>query len=416
MKCKKLIATLLVAVTAMTSVIGCGKKEEADDGEVKLTIWYYNDALSTKVLEDAKKQFPDYNLDIKKMPSDGYETKVDTALNSGNGPDIATMFSMAPYYKYSDKFVNLLEYGADDVKDEYLDWKWDICLTPDKSAMIGFPMDIGPMALFYRADLFEAAGLPSEPDKVSSQLNTWEAYLDAAEQLKDKTGVKMFDSITSVFKGAYLQMEEFSYDREGNLIVENGHVREAWDIAIDALERDVVSLSSGNEWGPAANEGVFASFPGASWQQTNIEQSAPDTTGKWRIASIPGGSGNYGGSFLSVFKSTKYPKEAAEVAMWLMNSDNQLAAYSDINVYPSTPSIYDDAAMNKENEFFGGQVTNEYFSISAENINTSYIDPRESQTMDAFMTALSLVEGQGKDPEKAWEDALAEAKLCAEQK
>ena len=41
-----------------------------------------------------------------------------------------------------------------------------------------------------------------------------------------------------------------------------------------------------------------------------IQGQAPDTSGKWDIAAVPGGGGNWGGSYLAIPKQSSHPKEA----------------------------------------------------------------------------------------------------------
>ena len=55
-----------------------------------------------------------------------------------------------------------------------------------------FPDGYGTDSPLYRADLFKEAGLPSEPAEVSRQLNSWEAYAAAGEQIKEKLGARYF--------------------------------------------------------------------------------------------------------------------------------------------------------------------------------------------------------------------------------
>ncbi|GAF20371.1 sugar binding secreted protein [Bacillus sp. JCM 19046] len=74
-------------------------------------------------------------------------------------------------------FYDLSEYGATDLEGDYLDWKWQQASSDDGS-VIGIPTDIGPMAMAYRVDLFEEAGLPTDPDEVAEVMSTWDDYIE----------------------------------------------------------------------------------------------------------------------------------------------------------------------------------------------------------------------------------------------
>ncbi len=62
-----------------------------------------------------------------------------------------------------DKFVNFQDHGSNDEKDQWLDWKYDQATTADGADTIGLGTDVGGLAMCYRSDLFEKAGLPDRP-------------------------------------------------------------------------------------------------------------------------------------------------------------------------------------------------------------------------------------------------------------
>ena len=91
---------------------------------------------------------------------------------------------MAELFTSSDRFYDLYELGAKEIEPDFLDWKWKLGVTPE-GAMIALPIDTGPTALYYRADLFEEAGLPTEPEDVHEQLGTWDQYFEAGQKLQE---------------------------------------------------------------------------------------------------------------------------------------------------------------------------------------------------------------------------------------
>src|SRR4029078_2173516 len=95
------------------------------------------------------------------------------------GEDIASLLPQAS------RFVDLKSVGADSVLGDYLQWKVNQATTLD-GKVIGLPIDVGPTGLFYREDIFAAAGLPSDPAKVADQLKTGDDYFAAGVQLKAK--------------------------------------------------------------------------------------------------------------------------------------------------------------------------------------------------------------------------------------
>ncbi len=100
------------------------------------------------------------------------------------GPDIVGLNDwVAELFPNKDKFVNLLDYGSDkELASTYLEWKWKQTITPDGKYQIALPMDTGPTAFFYRTDLFQQAGLPTDPNEVSAQIKSWDNYLEAGKK------------------------------------------------------------------------------------------------------------------------------------------------------------------------------------------------------------------------------------------
>jgi len=413
------VFSLLLMVSLVFSLAACSgsSKTSSDgkdsDGKVTLTLWYWNRSLDDALLAKVKEQFPNVNLKAQKIDGADYKTKLQTTLASGSGaPDIVALNDwVTEFLPNSDQFVNLLDMGADELKNQYLEWKWNYALTPDKKTLIALPIDTGPTALFYREDLFKQAGLPTDPAEVSAQLSTWEDYIKAGEKLKAATGVKMFDSINRVFTQYLSQSDSAFFDEKDKFIGDSGNVKKAWDLAMEVHDKDLsANLVDGTEWNAAMNNGKIASFIGAVWTKKILKDAAPDTAGKWRIARAPGGDGNNGGSFLGITKSSKHAKEAYKVISWLMNPENQLQAYKTMDLFPSTPSVYDDPSMSSEEEFFGNQNTTEIFTKSAENVKPRYFGPKFSTVNTFFGDQLTNVANKKLDPDKAWKDVQKQVK------
>src|SRR5690606_5299091 len=72
--------------------------------------------------------------------------------------------------------------------------------------------------------------------------------------------------------------------------------------------------SFSDEWNAGFKNATFATIGCPAWMTGVIKgQAGESAAGKWDIAKAPGSGGNWGGSFLAVPKSSKHPKEAAEL-------------------------------------------------------------------------------------------------------
>ena len=192
-----LTSLLLVLGMAACSSSGSGGK----GGKTKLTIWLWSGmGFEEQIKQYAKEN--DIEVDIQLSEFADVHSNLTTALAAGSGaPDIS-----AVEVKGIDKvkgnpehFHNLLDLGADEVKDTYLDWKWQQALTPDGKHLLGLPTDIGPMAMVYRTDVFDEAGLPTDPDEVTKLIQTWDDFIEVGKEIRSKTGKAMIASAASMY-------------------------------------------------------------------------------------------------------------------------------------------------------------------------------------------------------------------------
>lgn len=410
---KREILFLCLGFILLLFTVACSQSNsngETEDGKITLDLWYWNRSIDDELIEKVNEEFPDITVNPQKIDGENYKTKLQATLSAGSGgPDIVALNDWVnEFLPHSEHFINLYDYGADEIEDLYLDWKWNYALTADQETIIALPMDTGPTALFYRVDIFEEAGLPTEPEEVAEQLATWDDYIAAAETLEANTDAKMFDSINRVFTQILAQSEENYFDRDDNFIGDQGAIKHAWDVAVTIHEKGLSADVGvdGTDWNASMNNGKVASFIGAVWTKKILKDAAPDTEGKWRVARAPGGDGNNGGSFIGILKSTEYPDEAYQVIEWMMNEENQLQSYLTMDLYPSTPSVFEDPEMGRAEEFFGGQDTTEIFSESAKNVNPIYFGPNRTTVNGFFGDALEDIEKLDEDPDESWDEVL----------
>jgi cellobiose transport system substrate-binding protein len=404
---------LCMGILLSAWLAGCGDNSGATnpDGTITLTLWYWNRSMDDELLKRVEQQFPNIRLRADKIGGD-FKAKLMAAFAARSGaPDIVGLNDwVAEFFPNREQFVNLFDLGSKELEPLYLDWKWNQTVTPDGEYQIALPMDTGPTALFYREDLFRQAGLPTEPEEVSALLQTWDDYIAAGVKLKETTGGKvyMFDNINTVFNQVLSQSDKLFFDTSDEFIGDQEHVKRAWDLAAKAHELGLSMGVSGwtAEWNAAMNNGDIASFIGAVWMKQVLMEAAPDTAGKWRIARAPGGDGNNGGSFVGIPKQSKHPKEAYEVIKWLQNPENQLNTLVTMNLFPSTPEVFNDPKMTPAEPYFGNQPTNEIFKESAKNVKTAYRGPKFSIANSVFGDLLSTVEKQNADPEQTWKEAI----------
>jgi len=419
---KKNLLLYLSILTMSVILVACGSSGEASSNEesesndpVELTMWYWGDE-SEEIENKVNEQFENIEFQVQKQPSgEDYKTRLQTTLaGGGEGPDIVAMDSwITDFLPNHDMFLNLNDYGAEELGDTYLDWKIEMATTETEGGeekLIALPIDVGPVGLFYRADLFEEAGLPSEPDEVAAELQDWEDYLEASRILAEETGAKMYTA-DELYRNITGQTEELYFNEDGEFIADQPHIKNAFDTAVQAYQEGITIVSeSGSEKRAMMNTSDVGSLIHATWFTGDVVDSAADHAGKWRVAFPPGGGGNQGGSFLGALESTEHPEEAYEVIEWILNPENQLESQVNHGLFPSTPEVYDAPEMQEEVDFFGDQVINEVFAQSAEDVNIVHRTEDDTFVEASILEQLQLVINENKDSEEAWDDAIDRAK------
>ncbi|WP_157437496.1 ABC transporter substrate-binding protein [Actinoplanes subtropicus] len=406
-----------VGAAALAACAGCsrGAATQATDGEMRL--WCWPGGLSDKVLAAAKEHFAGQaRLTVKIIDGD-YKQQMVSALDQGHdipaiagikGEDIASLLPRA------DRFTDLNTLGAADVRGDYLPWKWQQGSTID-GQLIGFPIDIGPNAMFYRPGLFKKAGLPTAPAAVSEAIPDWPAFLEVGSRfVKAVPGVAFVASGTQVFSVCLGQGTKRFVDEGNHFIGDEAHIRRAWDFAVGVSRKGLgAAIQSDNpKWGSGIAQGKFAVDLGAAWHALDIEQAAPATRTAWRVAAASAAGANSGGSFLAIPAAATRKDLAMTVIKWLLSPANQAAAFGDVCLFPSTPAAYGMPALTAPDAFFGNQRTIDVFGPSAQKVHHVYEAPADAALADLYLKQLILVEA-GKDPKAGWHDAVAAAQAMA---
>jgi cellobiose transport system substrate-binding protein len=408
-------AALTAAASGLTVACGGSSGSGGTKNGKSLTMWYWGGALSDKVVAEAKAHFgSQIKLTAASIGGD-FKQKLTTTLAAGSSvPDITGIKGedIASFLPNAGRFLDLNELGFKKISSQYLDWKTKLAQTED-GKQIGFPIDIGPTALFYRADLFRKAGLPTDPDKVAAEAGTWDDYFALGSELKKAVpGTYLINNMGSVFNIAVGQGTKRFIDENNHFIGDQDHIRAAWTTAIRPYTLGIDAKINDQTWNAAIGKNLGTEL-GAAWHALDIEQAAPGTKGKWRVCATPGGPANQGGSYLALPKQCRNPEEAFKIISWILSPANNARGFTDAAIFPASPASYAMPAMTGADAFFGGQKIIEVFGPAAKAIPVSYEAPADAAVMAPYFTELTNIEAKGKKPDAAWKDAVSQAKQIA---
>ncbi|MFG3250833.1 extracellular solute-binding protein [Streptomyces sp. NPDC048187] len=417
----RLRRTLAAAAGLVTlvSLAACSSGSDSADGKTTLTVATFSDFGYKPLFAEYRKTHPDVVIKERVSQLDQHHNSLSTQLSSGGGAaDVVAIEEgyLPKFREVKDKFVNLADYGGADRKDEYLPYKWAQGTADDGKFVMGYGTDVGGLAICYRKDLFAQAGLPTDREAVAKLWPTWDAYFRTGETFRGKVkDHAWFDAAGNVFSAMMNQTEYGFFDRSDSYIADtNPAVRTAFSTtakaAADGQSANLVPFSQ--QWNAGIKQGRMATITCPAWLTGLIQTAAgEDGAGKWDIAAVPGGGGNWGGSFLTVPKQSKHAKEAAELAAFLTSAEAEKKIFTGpTGSLPSiTSALSDPAVQGTRKEYFGNAPTGRIFAASAKDLKPSFRGTKDQQVRLPFGNALQLVEQGNASPDEAWDKALSEA-------
>ena len=351
-----------------------------------------------------------------------YYKALQTHLAAGSGLDdiqgIEIGFVADIVANHANQFVDFAHVpNSAQIQSTFYDWKWAQASTKD-GKVVGLGTDAGPEAMCFRKDLFQQAGLPTDRAQLGQMWSTWDGFINVGKQYEASAtkpaSSHFLDSAASIFSAAVYQ-GKFAYaDENGKPIpATSDGVQSAWKYDTDAATAKLTAglTQFGDQWNSAFANGAFAAISCPAWMLGYIKSQAGDqVAGKWDVAPLPGGSANWGGSWLGVPTASKHQKEAEDLVVWLTAPEQQVKMFTKEQHWPSSSTAAEDQQVTTAtNAYFSDAPIGQIFGEVAKGIQRTPISPYDTQIQNAFTTALTNVETKGQDPDQAFNDALKNA-------
>lgn len=344
-------------------------------------------------------------------------TKFSTAIEAGTGaPDVIMLEAeVLPTYTILDALVDLSEYGAADVEDDYTAGAWADVSSGD--AVHAIPVDGGPMGMLYRQDVFDRYGVAVP--------TTWDEFAEAARQLKDAGFAGSITDFPTNGRAlnyalfAQAGWEPFDYDpatpTEIAISVDTDAATEVlayWDGLVDA---GLVATDDAftTDYNTSLVDGTYAVYLAAAWGPGYLSGlSDADADAVWRAAPLPQWDPadpvqvNWGGSTFAVTAQSKRPEAAATVAMGLFDTEESWRiGIEEAALFPQwTPVLESEYFTGLEYPFFGGQrINSDVFLEAARGYTGFAFSPFQNYAYDKQTEALYAMVNDGTEPA----DALA---------
>ncbi|HEX6033722.1 MAG TPA: sugar ABC transporter substrate-binding protein [Anaerolineales bacterium] len=394
----------------------------------KVTLWMWKAAhdtlINSGVLDKFKEEYPDVEVEVVEYaPADVYQ-KLPLALQAGTGaPDISLVEN-----SHLAQIVSLG--GLTDMTEwvtPYLDkmnaYKWADAKLDDK--YYAMPWDSGPVVLYYRRDVFEAAGLPSDPESVSEAVSTWDKYFDVCQTIMEKTGSACFSNNKANNYGRLYEMMLWQqglgyYNAEGDVTVDSPEniatletMKRFWDVD---LTSDQLEWTDGwyAELAAETDAKPIATLVEAAWMGAFLKGwIAPGTEGKWGVALMPAmeegqvRAANDGGSAFVIPEQSQNKEAAWALTEFLFGRvENQVAMFKSSDFFPSLEAAYADPVFSEPDPFFADQAVRPTYVEVVKEVPIAYVYGPHYPEMNGFVaTAIQKVATGQASPA----DALKEA-------
>lgn len=368
-----LVASAATLLTACTS--GGNAAPPAEEASGEITVWSTS-PTAEHLVDLFEKAHPDIDVTLNQAAE---PTQLETAFQAGSGaPDVAMVdYSLVAQYARADYLAPLDDLGGDAVRDDYIDGLISQISIDDE--LYGIPLDAAPMAMMYRSDLFEAAGLtpPETWDEFAEAAKTYRAatpdgYLVNSALSDQALNVMLWQAGLTPVTTAGEKMS-VSYDSDDAV-----KVTEYWTDLADADAAANLPIGA-PEWIQAVAEGKIAALLAPAWFSGVLTNVSPDSAGSWQVAPMPTwkagerSSAQKGGSAYTVTEQSKNKLAAATFAIWV-NHEPEAADYLfESGGFPTLKSYATDAdLLSTPFEYFGGQAVNEVFAEELQAIPTDW--------------------------------------------
>jgi multiple sugar transport system substrate-binding protein len=332
---------------------------------VTFASWVGEQEGMQKLAEKFHELHPNITIDFQDAPAEEITDKLLTQVAGGTAPDVAYLdqgavgdFASRNALLALDDYVALSQAVK---SDDYVPaWRE---AASYQGKLYGLPLDGETTGLFYRTDLFEAAGI-AEPPK------TWQEFEAAAKKLTNKAE-KKYGFILFATEAAYYWYP-WLWQAGGRLLSEDGKQiafnsdegRRAAEFYVGLREYAPEDFFNSNSYDGrvAFANGTVAMYVAGAWFAGTLRNEFPDIGGLWASAPLPQDkqcATTIAGDTLVIFQASKN-KDAAWKWIEFLSAPQNMAAWnlgtaaSPGSLLPPRTSLIEDPRAFENNETLKG--------------------------------------------------------------
>ncbi|NIK79600.1 multiple sugar transport system substrate-binding protein [Paenibacillus castaneae] len=283
-------------------------------GEVTFWTFLDNKEKDAALQKAFNEVYPNIKLKTIFVPFGDLHDKLQTTLAAGKGaPDVALVEQgQFPRYSTGNVLEDLLQpqYDAGKYQSLVSEYNWNRWSSIDGTKLLGMPWDVTPAVTYYRADIFEELGLPSDPAELGEYIQEPENFFTLAQTLKanGKYSMEWRDSPVHWLGDSYGY-----YDSEMNWVRNTDEFVKFLDISkqvnqLKIAPHDSIYSDKGKQ---RVKKGESPMYVAGTYGARDLEANFPDQKGKWRATTMPFGLNVGMGGSTFVIPAQSSNKDAA---------------------------------------------------------------------------------------------------------
>ncbi|WP_299534422.1 ABC transporter substrate-binding protein [uncultured Streptomyces sp.] len=408
---RRSVLATIAALTSAGALSACdaggasaGTSTTSTTRKTRITFW---SALrgSQEVVDAFNRSSRTVQVDFQQVPSgnQGGYAKLSNAARAGNAPDVATLeYPQVPGFAIDGVVRDLTGLLSDTLRRKLLPQA--LALTTFDRKVFSVPLDVEPMVMHYRTDLFDAYGLQVP--------RTWDEFAEVAAAVRARGGERRA-ALFATDGGSH--MAAFAWQAGARWFGTSGG---AWNVSLaDAptrrvaaywqrlIDRDQVfvnGVESRQSDAQIGNGLVLARFSGA-WDAGAQMKARPGQKGLWKLAPLPQWDtsdpavGTHGGSTFAVTRDSRHPEAAMEFIEWQVSHPDALRARLSSGAssqYPAVPGLVPVGSEAFDRTYYGGQDLYRLFDEQARTIRDGWVwGPRMTATIKVMQDGFARAGG-----------------------
>lgn len=332
----------------------------------------------------------------------GY-AKLSNAARAGNSPDVATIeYPQVPGYAIDGVARDITDLVSDGLRAKLL--PQSLGLTTFADRVFTVPLDIEPMVLHYRKDLFDQFGFQVP--------RTWDDYAALARSVREKlpaSRLSVFptDGATQFAAWAWQAGAQWFDTKDGawNVSIADAPTRKVAEYWQGLIDDGLVlaNAAAGRQYDAQLNQNLVLTKLSGAWDAGAQMKSRPAQKGKWAIAPMPQWDpanpavGTHGGSTFAVTKDSQNPEAAMEFIEWQVSHPDALRARLSSGAssqYPVAPALVDVGRKAFDPAYYGGQDIYTLFTEETAKVRNGWTwGPRMSATNRVMQDGFAQASG-----------------------